>query len=369
MIQQGETESLQIAVNFGTLRTYKRYSTSAGVWGNWKEDETTEGAQAKANAVNTQQVNSMPTKWKTASALPGTYPIGITEFSSGNDNTFPAMYALVTTIRADNGTATVQYCTAWNNAKSRTWVRSARDVENVWQEWVELETTAGAQAKADAVKAYVQQYGLGVAARSGIDWNAIATTGFYAGSTNGPSGNSTYIGIHVQHGSAYAYQEVGRNGIYYKRTRENGEWTKWEQTETVSGSASRVLTARDEAISRAVAQAKSYTDEKNDYEVYWTNATWRSGHSGDLQWCIKAGFLVVKGMWNNTGETGIQIASVPAAPKYRTYINAPTIGSYGEVRVTLGNDGVITVDGLNANNNASVTRLEILFVIPVESRG
>jgi hypothetical protein len=111
------------------------------------------------------------------------------------------------------------------------------------------------------------------------------------------------------------------------------------------------------------------THDKNDYEVYWTDATWRSGHGGDLKWCIIGGFLVVKGMWNNTGETGVQIASVPAAPKYRTYINAPTIGSYGGARTTLGNDGVITVDGMNANNNSSVSRIEILFVIPVESRG
>jgi hypothetical protein len=174
---------------------------------------------------------------------------------------------------------------------------------------------------------------------------------------NNSRGGQTFFN---KEGSVYTrtIHEAGTNG-----------WTGWLQQETVSGSASRATAARDEAISRAVAQDKAYTDDKNDYEVYWTDATWRSGHGGDLKWCIIGGFLVVKGMWNNTGETGVQIASVPAAPKYRTYINAPTIGSYGGARTTLGNDGVITVDGMNANNNSSVSRIEILFVIPVESRG
>lgn len=101
-----------------------------------------------------------------------------------------------------------------------------------WGPWTLMETAQGAQAKADAIKKWAQELGLGSAAKITTNWDNITETGMYAGSGNGPQGGTSYIGIHIQHQTTYATQTVSRNGRMFYRTKESGTWGDWIELTT-----------------------------------------------------------------------------------------------------------------------------------------
>lgn len=114
---------------------------------------------------------------------------------------------------------------ATNFGTKRRWIRYSNNV-GVFNEWQDLTYRSDVQ---NMLNDQVKAYGVGVAAASGVDWNTLTKSGFYAGSTNGPT-TGVVIGVHVQHGSAYAYQIAGRAGSHYYRTNENGNWSTWQKT-------------------------------------------------------------------------------------------------------------------------------------------
>ncbi|PAF18621.1 pyocin knob domain-containing protein [Terribacillus saccharophilus] len=245
-----------------------------GAWGSWSAILIEEAVKALVNATQVHKVtadNGYGISLATGTDLNTMYSTG---FYRGNNlvNAPSSGWYFYTIIR-QGPTESVQYAT--NFGTLRTFMRYA-DAGGSWNAWKEFETTEGSQAKADAIKAYVQQYGLGVAARSGIDWNEVKTSGFYAGSTNGPT-SSVAVGMHVQHGSTYALQIAGRNGSYHFRTNENGSWSSWQQIETKADAQEKANAAKQGAIDwvRDYGLGGSATQIRADISTYVNTGFYR----------------------------------------------------------------------------------------------
>ncbi|MFP7170758.1 pyocin knob domain-containing protein [Terribacillus sp. 7520-G] len=196
-----------------------------------------------------------------------------------------------------------------------------------------IETTAGAQEKADTVKSYVQQYGLGVAARSGIDWDALSTSGFYSGSMNGPI-SSVVIGVHIQHGSAYAYQIAGRRDEFWSRTRESGTWSSWERMETTAESQSKANKAENNAIMAFQAEGLGSNGLQDLMNLNDASTTgWRSFGSTASN-APRSARGVVHSIFSGTDD-GIQLAYLTGA---RTeFMRRKTAGVWSDWLQTAGN--------------------------------
>jgi hypothetical protein len=277
---------------------------------------------------------------------------------------------------------------------------------------------------------WAKGFGLGTAANNidGQDLNQNFSTGFYrmnrqtTGSINTPprlTGDHSWIYvIHIYHDANWSVQlSIDYNNRYmFTRTRANGVWGTWkrmsdetdwglwrtsgggqdlvvrdkramvgtdssltinygsdfssvnilgtvykngEHVETGVGAQSKADAARNEA--------NRYTDERIRVpEKDWTVINFINGHSGDLRYIIQNNILFVKGYWNKA-TVGVTVAMCPAAPRFLTYGNFPTVGSYGRARATLAKDGAITIDSLESNNNDNVSRVEMLFVMPFET--
>ncbi|MFB1100919.1 pyocin knob domain-containing protein [Terribacillus sp. JSM ZJ617] len=221
IIRQGEKECLQIATNFGTKKRYIRYSNNLGVFNSWDDTAYRKDVQQMLDdQVKSYGLGSNPTNTVTN----GTDLNTLTDsgFYRLNGETFlnqPTNVAFCQMLVMRGGGDTVTQIIVRYYGQD-VWVRSGNPLNansGKWNEWWRLASVTND----------IQNFGLGVAAASGVDWNTLTKTGFYAGSINGPS-SSVYIGMHVQHGSAYAYQISGRNGNQYFRTNENGVWSAWE---------------------------------------------------------------------------------------------------------------------------------------------
>ncbi|PAE17299.1 hypothetical protein CHH91_04650 [Virgibacillus sp. 7505] len=220
ILNQGTSECLQIATNFGTKRRYIRYSDSVGTFNAWEEIAYVKTIQQMLDdQVKAYGLGSNPTNTLSAGTdLNTKTDSGFYRLNGDSFVNQPASvgYSQMLVIRGGGDTVT-QVIFKYN--EQIIWVRSGNPLNasgGKWFPWYKI-------ASLDEVT----NYGLGVAAASGVDWNTLTKSGFYAGSTNGPT-SSVYIGIHVQHGSAYAYQIAGRNGAHYFRTNENGTWSAWQ---------------------------------------------------------------------------------------------------------------------------------------------
>ncbi|GEM_PF-3292832 len=99
-----------------------------------------------------------------------------------------------------------------------------------WQPWRKL--WHNGNLPDPVTKTWAQSLGLGAvlsAAEGNVDWNTITETGFYTGNINSPVANNQYFGIHVQHSSTYAYQEVARDGKLFSRWKESDNWSNWTE--------------------------------------------------------------------------------------------------------------------------------------------
>lgn len=188
---------------------------------------------------------------KSANDLPRTYPMGVTTFSNANDNSWPTTYGTVVTIRnADN--STLQYHIRWNNVGSTMRVRSSRDIENAWQDWVEIETVAGAEAK---ISKAIEDYA--IVAKDGtpkinltsgdfLDHMSKLSNGvytFYASNEvkNIPNPNQSYRGVFHKVSANFGWL-VGQDwdGNNYSNFLNTGNWKGWKDSETTSGAQAKV---------------------------------------------------------------------------------------------------------------------------------
>jgi hypothetical protein len=145
------------------------------------------------------------------------------------------------------------YYGSGSSGSGQQWRRQCNN--GVWSAWDETESTAGAQAKADAAQTgainFAKGFGLGEVAIdvSNTDINTLDVTGFYRGSTltNSPNVSNSYFVINIKISSTSKTQMAIRsnssvNVEVWQRTYLNGTWTAWVQLETTAGAQTKVDT-------------------------------------------------------------------------------------------------------------------------------
>ncbi|CAG9620883.1 pyocin knob domain-containing protein [Sutcliffiella rhizosphaerae] len=132
-----------------------------------------------------------------------------------------------------------------------------------WEPWVEIETTAGAQAKADVAQTaainWARSFGLGGASKiiSNQDLNTIVDTGFYYGQNmaNAPGETTaTMCLIVISINSGACIQKIFRhnsNVNTFVRRQTLGVWEPWIEMENTTGSQTKADQAKTEAINWA----------------------------------------------------------------------------------------------------------------------
>lgn len=61
------------------------------------------------------------------------------------------------------------------------------------------------------------------------DFNQLLPSGFINGNTNAPNSTSVFFGFNVRHENAYQLTIVGRDGRYYAKCCENGNFQDWDE--------------------------------------------------------------------------------------------------------------------------------------------
>lgn len=209
-----------------------------GVWYDWQTLETITGAQTKVdNAtkafglgtyskvyegdLNTLWTNGMYWAGSGATNKPDT----------GNWHLFvqAVSNSYVTQIATRNGKTLVRF------------------MENgAWTTWAQLETTSGAQAKANEVKDWAKSFGLGGAKDTNADLNNVVDAGFYytVSSPNAPSGVSAYGYLIVSdHPTSNAYltqlYTPYNEARLFQRTNNNGTWSAWNEKATTANTVNK----------------------------------------------------------------------------------------------------------------------------------
>jgi hypothetical protein len=346
---QAKADAVQTNLNSHTGNKSNPHAVTAAQVGAYTKAEadgkyeTPTGAQNKANAVQTnlnthtartdnphdvtsKQVNFLTENTKAPTDLHDGYPEGISVMFIRNLTTWRdsvgggSTYGFVTTFRT--GTAAyqtymeMQTGTSTSSSLNKQWMRHKRDSNAFWQDWVQIETTDGAQAKADAAKNAVQAnlnthqnnksnphavtasqvgaytkaeadgryetpsgaqakanqaetdainwakgFGLGDVAKdlSNTDLNTLDVSGFYRGNTmtNAPGTGWFYV-IHMKHTSTYKLQiaiDFFIAGKMYQRVNNNGAWSSWSQYETTSGAQARADQAETDAKNASLPRA------------------------------------------------------------------------------------------------------------------
>ncbi|QAS52367.1 pyocin knob domain-containing protein [Halobacillus litoralis] len=203
-----------------------------------KTIETTAGAQAKADAVQDWAKSfGLGSDTKQLAQQTDVDTLDNTGFYDGFDlvnapttDTYSIIHIKVSKTAASQVAIGVYPTSGMNRVYTRT------KASDVWEPWKEQETTAGAQAKANAVQDWAESYGLGTQAKR-IDYhvdNVPNGAGFYYlsnGNLNGsPSGSNGYL-IQQVYTSAYKKQlfmDVTTNKIFHRFSDNNG-WRPWAE--------------------------------------------------------------------------------------------------------------------------------------------
>lgn len=253
----------QLHIDYGTGKTHTRGYTASG-WTAWVELETSAGAQAKANAVNSEQTNTIAMNSKTNANLLEDFPVGISFMLSNTDTAgFPSRWGMVTTFRTKlNGSISYgyQFYTAENSIVGDKWFRSYDDVGKKWAPWNKVETTAGALAK-------LAEHGLGDTSKQlvDVDLNAQIKTGFYYVSgtnvLNRPLTANGYLIVETYR-STYLKQTFTHvsNGDVYVRVNNNGTWGAWKQQETTDGAQAKANAVNSAQVNKLADNAKANAD-------------------------------------------------------------------------------------------------------------
>jgi hypothetical protein len=270
-----------------------------GTWRSWTKIETSAGAQAKADAVdskltshkndksnphsvNSGQVNNITAK--PSSESPDNYPIGVFSFDTTLGGGYPSDYGAVLTVIQSSHRG-------FQLVMGKNGGRFFRGAEGTtWTEWQELETTTGAQAKANAVQSnlnthnsdstkhitsternswnaketesgaqskataaknaaidWAKSFGLGTTAPSHTtNLDTIKEVGMYhytPDSVGSPGSNYGIVLTFIRSGARMAqiaFTADGRESSQqYNRTLGTDGWGSWVEMETTSGSQAK----------------------------------------------------------------------------------------------------------------------------------
>ncbi|MER3124511.1 BppU family phage baseplate upper protein [Bacillus pumilus] len=108
----------------------------------------------------------------------------------------------------------------------------------------------------------------------------------------------------------------------------------------------------------------------DDLSSTWNQVTFVTGTtkhfaSNPLLFSIRLNSLHLRGSFEGIPANDTVIARFAQKPTGETVFGGTTVGSYGSARLTLGVDGSLKFNGLNANDNSKVTRIEINEEIPL----
>lgn len=137
----------QIAISYGSASTMHTRYCDNGAWTSWVQYETTTGAQAKADAVNSVQVNKLADDSRDNATLITGFPEGVTVMrANASGKGFPYQWGTLMTVRT-----TTFGCQTLYGTDNKIYTRMWYPTDSVWRAWEQQETSSGAQAKADAV--------------------------------------------------------------------------------------------------------------------------------------------------------------------------------------------------------------------------
>lgn len=108
----------------------------------------------------------------------------------------------------------------------------------------------------------------------------------------------------------------------------------------------------------------------DDLSSSWNQVTLVTGVTkhfagNPLLFSIRQNTLNLRGSFEGIPANDTVIARFTQKPSGITVFGGTTVGSYGVARLTLAEDGSLKFDGLNANDNSKVTRIEINESIPL----
>ncbi|MGA4710076.1 phage baseplate upper protein [Bacillus safensis] len=109
---------------------------------------------------------------------------------------------------------------------------------------------------------------------------------------------------------------------------------------------------------------------EKDLSSTWNQVTLVAGTvkqfaGNPLLFSIRQNELRIRGSFEGIPANDTVIARFAQKPSGITVFGGTTVGSYGSARLTLGVDGALKFDGLNANDNSKVSRVEINESIPL----
>ncbi|WP_436967808.1 phage baseplate upper protein [Bacillus pumilus] len=109
---------------------------------------------------------------------------------------------------------------------------------------------------------------------------------------------------------------------------------------------------------------------EKDLNSTWNQVTLVTGTTkhfagNPLKFSIRQNSLHLRGSFEVVPANDAVIARFAQKPSGETVFVGATVGSYGSARLTLAKDGSLKFDGLNANDNSKVTRIEINESIPL----
>ncbi|MEN2453657.1 BppU family phage baseplate upper protein [Bacillus sp. JR_15] len=109
---------------------------------------------------------------------------------------------------------------------------------------------------------------------------------------------------------------------------------------------------------------------EKDLNSTWNQVTLVTGTTkhfagNPLKFSIRQNSLHLRGSFEGIPSNDTIIARFVQKPSGTTVFGGTTVGSYGAARLTLGVDGSLKFDGLNANDNSKVSRVEINEEIPL----
>lgn len=399
----------QIYLANGTGSMYTRVSTSAGsTWEAWKALETTEGAKEKAEAIK---------YWAQGFGLGSVSAVIADDLNIIRDTGFyvatnplnkpGSSYYHIVNIRHGSNNV-VQYAASIERRTDDIHFRVCRN--NIWGEWIQQETTTGAQAKANKALSDAKSYAMNtIAVYDGgkIDPNTTQEAYILTNHENCPG--SGYWHIHTYFYSSRtsnraqtAVSYSGSTPLMMVRHLYNGTWSSWEpgvpsatlsakgivQLSSATNSTSTTLAATPSAVKAAYdlalgretpAGAQAKADKAlNDAKSYFTEGTgWQkptllNGYTeGDAaeplryKRCGNLLFLQVTAYGTAYG-TSKPMFTLPEGyrPEYSLFPPVTLIGNYKAARGFISKDGGV---GLSSNSTdvSGMTGVMLHIVVPL----
>ncbi|MED1481562.1 BppU family phage baseplate upper protein [Bacillus altitudinis] len=109
---------------------------------------------------------------------------------------------------------------------------------------------------------------------------------------------------------------------------------------------------------------------EKDLSSTWNQVTFVTGTTkhfagNPLKFSIRLNALHLRGSFEGVPANDTIIARFAQKPSGETVFGGTTVGSYGSARLSLADDGSLKFNGLSANDNTKVTRIEINEEIPL----